>query len=139
MDDVNSVVASGNWAGFVDELAGDMDKFRCVARVPRTMSIYGIKAGMFNINANGLSFFEQIDFNNFFNIDFNVGFTAGGFDISGFAGDFTSFDFTSFNAFLQPYFDVFNIFNLMGLNLDIDTSEINADNIINFNIENIAK
>jgi len=140
MDDINSVVESGNWAEFVADLTGDMDKFRCVARVPRTMSIYGIKAGMFNINANGLSFFEQIDFSNFFNIDFNVGFTAGGFDLSEFGADFdfAAFDFTTFNAFLQPYFAVFDIFNLMGLNLDIDTSELNAENIVNFNIENIA-
>jgi hypothetical protein len=140
MDDVNGIVDGGNWSDFVNGLTGDMDKFQCVARVPRDMNIMGIKKGMFNVNANAMTFFNQIDFNNFFNIDFNVGFGSAGFDLSLFNADFdfAAFDFSAFNAFLQPYFAVFDIFSSMGLNLGFDTTELSADNILNFSLDNIA-
>lgn len=103
------------------------------------MNLFGIEAGMFNINANGLTFFEQIDFSNFFNIDFSVGFT--GFDLANFAtlDPVASTAFLErFNATLQPFFAAFEIFNSMGV-FNFDVTAFDATNIANFNVDNIAK
>ena len=118
----------------------DLDKFRCIARVPRNMNVFGVEAGMFNVNANGLSFFEQFDLSNFFNIDFSVGFT--GFDLASLgtldAVALADFNFEGFNYVLQPFFSAFEIFNLMGV-FNFDVTAIDATNIANFNLDNIAK
>ena len=104
------------------------------------MNLFGIEAGMFNINANGLKFFEQIDFSEFFNIDFSVGFT--GFDLASLAtldaAALAAFNFEGFNAALQPFFNAFEIFNLMGV-FNFDFAAIDATNILTFNLDNIAE
>ena len=104
------------------------------------MNVFGVEAGMFNVNANGLSFFEQFDLSNFFNIDFSVGFT--GFDLASLASldaaALAAFDFAGFNTVLQPFFSAFEIFNLMGV-FNFDFAEIDATNILDFNLDNIAK
>ena len=118
----------------------DMDKFRCISRVPRNLNVFGVEAGMFNLNANGLSFFENFDFSNSFKIDFSVGFT--GFDLASLASldaaALAAFDFAGFNTVLQPFFSAFEIFNLMGV-FNFDFAEIDATNILDFNLDNIAK
>ena len=120
----------------------DLDKFLCIARVPRNLNVFGIEAGMINVNANGLSFFEQIDFSNFFNIDFSVGFTGAGFDLTSLASldpaALATFNFEQFNATLQPFFSAFEIFNLMGV-FNFDFAEIDATNILTFDLNNIAE
>ena len=141
MDDINTLFTNGGWDDWLTGLAtDDLDKFRCIARVPRNMNLFGIEAGMFNINANGLTFFEQIDFSNFFNIDFSVGFN--GFDLASFAtmdaAILAAFDFTQFNAVLEPFFNAFEIFNSMGV-FNFDVTPFDATNILNFNLDNIAK
>jgi len=104
------------------------------------MNLFGIEAGMFNINANGLTWFEEIDFSNFFKIDFSVGFA--GFDLTSFAAldaaALALIDFDGFNAILQPFYSAFEIFNLMGV-FNFDVTAIDATNIANFNLDNIAK
>ena len=141
MDDINTLFTNGGWEAWLTGLAtDDLDKFRCIARVPRNMNLFGIEAGMFNINANGLTFFEQIDFSNFFNIDFSVGFT--GFDLASFAAmdaaTLAAIDFAGFNTVLEPFFGAFEIFNSMGV-FNFDVTAIDATNILNFNLDNIAK
>lgn len=104
------------------------------------MDVFGIEAGMFNVNANGLTFFENLDFSNFFKIDFSVGFA--GFDLTSFtaldAAALALIDFDGFNAILQPFYSAFEIFNLMGV-FNFDVTSIDATNIANFNLDNIAK
>ena len=140
MDDINTLFTNGGWEAWLTGLAtDDLDKFRCIARVPRNMNLFAIEAGMFNINANGLTFFEEIDFSNFFNIDFSVGFS--GFDLASFAtmdAAAAAVFLEGFNATLQPFFDAFAIFNSMGV-FNFDVTAFDATNIANFNVENIAK
>ena len=140
MDDINTLFTNGGWDDWLTGLAtDDLDKFRCIARVPRNMNLFAIEAGMFNINANGLTYFENFTFSNFFNVDFSVGFA--GFDLASVAtmdAAASAVFFEGFNAVLQPYFNAFEIFNLMGV-FNFDVTAFDATNILNFNVDNIAR
>ena len=136
---MNTLFTDGGFDTWLADLAStDLDTFRCIARVPRDADLFGIEAGMINVNGNGLKFFdENFDFSQFFNLDFTVGFAD--FDLANLATlDLAGFDFDAFNAVLQPYFSAFEVFNLLGV-FNFDFAAVDATNIATFSLDNIAK
>ena len=134
--DLNTLYTDGGFDAWLTSLATDnLDKFMCMARVPRNLNLWGVEAGDFNINANGLSYFENFDFSQFFKFDFTLGFTD--FDIDNLA-TLDATKLTAFNVALQPFFSAFEIFNSMGI-FDFNFAELDATSILSFDINSISR
>ena len=92
-----------------------MSKFICVNRIPTDLNLHSVSNENIDINANGLSFMDEIDLSNFLQLE------AGQilqFDLSLLSENDSNFDSNAFNIALEPIHQILDIFEELGLPLE---------------------